>query len=376
VHPIGPDAVGQHLLLVEPDVVGGYRNKRGRGGGRQLVVQRDALQYATGVQFYNSIKQRAVLFDPNARVTDLRRELLARTGIGRWDPEWTSETEYRSPDYFDLYDRHIRCWIPLYNQMISDCASNVSREVLRIYSSSKRPVDLLEVGYGTGSLTLRLLPWIENINRPFSELDHPGPVHRYRGVDRAERMTRHAREVVEPDRRPHLDIRLQRGVAWESIPPHRYDVVFGSLVMHFLTGPDPTEETIDRFFANCNEYTAEESSLVFADAFGADDESQSARRVENWRQWMISHGMSPSDVETFLEGNSDMTKAASTRRLKAAAGRHGFRCDIHWVGRKDLPFEIIVLRKMVPDAAGGRAGQAGANHVDRGFQVRTAHADT
>lgn len=281
VHPLGPDAVGHHLLLIEPDIVGGYRMKPGHGGGRQLIVKRDTLQHATASQFYNAIKQRAVHFDPNSKVPDLRRELLAKTGIGRWDLEWTNETEYRSSDYFQLYDRNIRCWIPLYNQMIDDCASHVSREILRIYAKHAKPVDLLEVGYGTGNLTQRLLPWIETTNKPFFDLDHTGPVAKYRAVDRAEQMTRRARESLRPNDYNHFDFRLVRGTAWEGVPPHKYEVIFGSLAMHFLVGPDPTEEILDQFFASCAEYSGDDASLVFADVFSADTEGESRQMVEN-----------------------------------------------------------------------------------------------
>lgn len=60
---------------------------------------------------------------------------------------------------------------------------------------------------------------------------------------------------------------------------------------------------------------------------------------------MISNGMNAQDADTYLQGNADMTRATSPKRLATAARAHGFQCAVHSVGRRDMPFRIIVLRK-------------------------------
>jgi SAM-dependent methyltransferase len=343
-HPMGPGAVGHHLLLVDNDVIGGYRPNPGRIDGRQLVIERNELRYSAGVQFYKSIKDRAVQFHPEMKVADLRREWLAKTGVGRWDPDWTTETEFRSPDYFDLYDRHIRCWIPRYGQLIQDCAATVFREILRIYADRARSVDVLEIGYGTGRLTREIMPWIKNINRPFYDLEHHGPVHRYRAFDRADQMVQQARELLRPDQQGGVNMRLLRGTAWDDIDD-KYDVVFGSLVMHFLIGPEPSGDALDMFFANSAEHTTDDGALVFADVFGVDADRKGTSAVRNWREWMIRYGLSEEKADGYLAGNADMTEAAPLDLLKEAAQAHGFKTRVKIAGSPDLPFRIVVFRK-------------------------------
>jgi SAM-dependent methyltransferase len=347
VHPSGPDAVGHHLLLLEPDLVGGYRANPGGTGGRQLVIDRNTLRYASATQFYEAVKARAVLFEPTMKAADLRRAWLARTGVGRWDEDWTSETEYRSPDYFDLYDRHIRCWIPRYTQLVQDSAATVFREILRIYADKMRPVDVLEIGYGTGRLTNEIVPWIRNINRPFYDLEHHGPVRRYRGVDRAEQMTQYARELMRPEQQTELDMRLVRGTAWEDING-RYDVVFGSLVMHFLIGPEPTPERMDEFFAAAAEHTTEDGTLIFADVFGEGADGHGSPAMVKWREWMIRYGLAEEEVDGYLAGNADMTGAAGVSVLRKAAEVHGYKTRAKVVGAPTLPFRIVVFQKDHP----------------------------
>ncbi len=344
VHPMGPGALGHHLLLVDPDVIGSYQPNPGRVHARQLVIESNSLRFASAVQFYESIKSRAVRFDPSMKAADLRRAWVARTGVGHWDQDWTSETEFRTPDYFEVYDRHIRCWIPRYSQMIQDSAATVFREILRIYADSMRSVDVLEIGYGTGRLTTEIVPWIRNINRPFYDLEHHGPVRQYRGIDRAEQMTQYARDLLQPEQQTGLDMRLVRGTAWEDVDG-QYDVVFGSLVMHFLIGPDPADEALDEFFANCAEHTTDEGTLVFADVFGVSGDRGGASPMDRWRDWMIRYGLSEEEADGYLAGNADMTAAAPIAKLRTAAEAHGFKTKVKVVGAPTLPFRIVVFSK-------------------------------
>ncbi|HJQ44790.1 MAG TPA: class I SAM-dependent methyltransferase [Amycolatopsis sp.] len=347
VHPLGPAAVGHHLLLLDPDLIGGYRPNPGRIDGRQLVIERNTLRFASAAQFYDSIKARAVRFEPTMKTADLRRAWVAKTGVGHWDEDWTSETEFRSPDYFDHYERHIRCWIPRYDQMIRDSAATVFREILRIYADTMRSVDVLEIGYGTGRLTSEIVPWIRNINRPFYDLEHHGPVRLYRGVDRAEQMTAYARDLLQPETQAGLDMRLVRGTAWEDVEG-RYDVVFGSLVMHFLIGPEPTAEALDEFFANCAEHTTDDGTLVFSDVFGVNGDKRGTSAVDKWREWMSRYALADDEVDGYLAGNADMTSAAPVSLLRKAAEAHGFTTRVKVVGAPTLPFRIVVFQKARP----------------------------
>jgi hypothetical protein len=339
VHPLGPTAVGHHLLLADPDVVGGYQANPARADGRRLVIERNSRRYGGAAEFYDAIRARASRFDPGMRPADLRREWLARTGIGRWDAAWTG-AEF-SKSYFDFYDRHIRCWIPHYADLLRDCATTVFREVLRAYRTQMRPVELLEIGFGAGRLTREILLWAGKLNQPFYDLEQDGPIRRYRAIDRTEQITRYARETLRPEQQTGLDFRLAHSTAWEDVEG-RYDVVFGSLVMHFLIGAEPSAEALDEFFADSAEHTADGGTLIFTDVFGTENGDAA---VELWRSWMIRHGLAVDAVDTYLAANAAMTTAAPVTRLRAVAAAHGFGTQTRVVGDRGLPFRTVVFRK-------------------------------
>ncbi|HEY3607766.1 MAG TPA: class I SAM-dependent methyltransferase [Pseudonocardiaceae bacterium] len=346
-HPFAPSAVGHHMLLINPDVIGGYIRRYSRDERRLLVIEHDRgekMLFDTAEQFYNMVKARAVRFDPAYGFLELKRQWLAKTRIGQWDPEWTTATEERSAHYFDRYDQHIRCWIPFYDQMLADCAASVESEIVRIVRSfPESQVELLEIGYGTGNLTERLAPWIETFNRPFEEPGERPPVRVYDGVDRAGRMKDQAERRLAVNQRQYLHMRLQTRTAWDDVSDDdTYDIIFGSLIMHFLIGANPAADVLDRFFHDCQTHLRDGGSLVFADAFDSDLVSTESTTTK-WRDWMIRHGLSAAHADNFLAGNQDMVQAASVEQLEKAAAEHHFRLTKRkkYVG----PFQLLVFQR-------------------------------
>jgi SAM-dependent methyltransferase len=344
-HPFGAHSVGQHLLLIEPDIVGGYILDD-RGNIRLVIAEdrRERLLYGMADQFYNGIKGRAVRFDPAYGFLELKRKWLEQTRVGQWDDAWTSATEERSSHYFDWYDQHIRCWIPFYDQILIDCAASVESEIVRIVRSvPDRQLELLELGYGTGNLTELLAPWIETFNRPFEEPGENPPVRLYDGIDRAGRMRETAVARVRTDPK-YLRLRLHNRTAWDDMSDDDvYDILFGSLVLHFLVGPNPTADALDQFFEACRMHVRQGGGLVFADAFGPDDLSQLDKITRKWHDWMTRNGLTDESAVAFLRGNQDMVRAASVDQFIEAGQRHGFALAKRrkYVG----PFQIVVFRK-------------------------------
>ncbi|GHF55890.1 hypothetical protein GCM10017566_31190 [Amycolatopsis bartoniae] len=338
VHPLGQTAVGHHLLLAEPDVVGGYQVHPARADGRRLVIERDPHRYGSAAEFYDGVLNRSSRFEPGMTAADLRREWLARTGTGRWDPEWSTNGFPRG--YFEHYDRHIRCWIPHYAELVQDCATAVFREVLRTYRARMRPVELLELGFWAGRLTREVVPWAVHLNRPFYDLEQEGPIRRYRAIERTEQSARYVRELLRPEQQTGLDLRLARSTPWEEVEG-RYDVVFGALVLHFLIGPEPAVDALDAFFTAAGEHVAAGGALVFTDVFGREN-GQAA--VELWQEWMVRNGLAKDAVDAYLAANEAMTTAVPVTRLREAATRHGFGTLVRVVGDRDLPFRTVVFR--------------------------------
>lgn len=343
-HPLR-QAVGYHLLLIEPDVTGGYVSHAGDPESRRLVIARDQLLYDTALHFYNSVKRRAIKFEPDKKLINFKRDWLTANGVGAWESSWTNETEYRPSRYFELYDRHIRCWIPHYSQMLRLCADAIAGEVMRVTNDSSDQVDILELGFGTGGLTGQVLAWAQKINQPFDELSLPVPIRNYDAVDRAEQMVRIAHRAIRPDRHPSTRLRLLNRTAWHGLDRDNYGVIFGSLILHFLAGSNADNDSLEEFFENCATRARTNASLVFADIFGS-DEPDSERAIIAWREWMTVQGLSDAVVDAFIAGNPDMTGAPSVQRLDSAARKQGFfLSQAKPVSDRTLPFRITIFQR-------------------------------
>ncbi|MET9338350.1 hypothetical protein [Nonomuraea sp. NPDC003804] len=344
-HPFGDTAVGAHLLLLNPDCIGGYRSRLDSDFGerRMLHIERDRHRFNLANRYYDAVKARAVRFDPNHDFHTLKREWLRKLEIGRWDEHWTLRTEHRSPAYFDRYDQHIRTWIPMYDDLIQDCSATVASEILRIFQEIDMSVSVLEIGYGTGSLTSAIVPWIRTLCEPFEQLGQLYPVDRYRAMDRAVQMRKLAHKKIGDDL--NRWVRLLNKTAWDDVEDNiTYNVIFGSLVTHFLFGQNPTDESIDSFFAECARRLEPGGSLVFSDCFAPDDDHERTSAVAAWRTWMIDNGLSEDYAEAYLAGNQDMVNAVSVPRVAAGAERHGLRLVKEKLVGSTQMFRLLVFR--------------------------------
>lgn len=347
-HPLGRDAVGRHLLLVEPGrAFGGYRFRTNRDAGRLFHMETDAYRYGHAEKYYRAVQGRSVKLEVGHDFVDLKRAWLTKHQIGNWSPEWTHQTERRSSRYFARYDQHVRCWIPSYNALITECAAMVAREVLRVREQSNRPVKLLEIGYGTGSLTAQVSPWITQLSEPFVTFGHLPPVEYYHAVDRADQMRAIASDGL---RRSGTggDVKLLRQVAWAEVRGDvQYDVIFGSLITHFMierARPGSAAE----FFAECAQRIEPGGSLIFADSFGPGAGGDVVATRKAWRSWMVEEGLSEEYADGFLDGNLDMLEAPSIAELIEAAAKHDFHLAESRSPTGASLFAVVAFRHTLP----------------------------
>lgn len=344
-HPLSSPAIAQHLLVMDPDSIGGYRRKPGTQR-RQLVTERNERRHERALDYYQAIRDRSVLFDPDYTAGDIKRQWLSINRLGYWGENWSEHTENRESEYFAHYDKHVRCWIPSYDQMLRDTAALVEQEILLIWGRVHRPINLLELGYGTGNLTTRLISWIRIFHEAFTDPGADAPVGRYIGIDRAPRMVRRARLAFQ-DGSSRLQPVLRRGRAWLDVPETwKHDLIFGTLSLHFVLGADPPQARLDEFFAQCARRLSENGSVVIADVFRPDHDDQAAATTERWLGWMVENGMSTAAAETFLAGNADMVRSAVVEDFIEAGKRNGFVCSTHKpVSDPDLPFYVFCFRR-------------------------------
>lgn len=337
-HPIGDSAVGLHLLLLGSDTYGGYRAARGQPGRHQFYAVRDEHRFRAAEAFYNAVRKRAIRFDPTYEVEDLKEKWLAEMEVGRWDSGWDRYTENRPYSYFARYDQHIRCWIPSYDELIRSCAAAIALEILRIRERGQT-VWLLEVGHGTAALSAQLLPWIDMLNDPYQKLGKPIPVRLYDAIDRAPDMTDIAKNRLGTN-----SLIQPYNVTWRAFPEaNPYDIIFGSLVMHFLVGREGNGASADNFFELCAKRLRPGGSLVFADSFPPEGESKEG--VTEWYSWMTRNGLPDKFAKAFLDGNRDMVNSPSVETLTRTASAHGFTITSRQRIGPTRMFQMVVFQK-------------------------------
>jgi SAM-dependent methyltransferase len=337
-HPI-EGGIGHDLLLMEPDVVGGYvLRPLGARDAPHLYVVRSADVHRRAERHYAAVRARAFPVRDVGSGADLVRAWLAHSQVGTWRAEWSAPVEHRPPGYFTGYDDNIRCWIPAYDEFIQQCADVVCHLLLERLRTTREPLRVLEIGCGTGALTEVLARWMEQLDAPHRKVGRPSAVQHLIAVDPASRMLRATRERLRrsfADRTPPF-VSVESGRFPDS-PPRaasalRYDVICGSLVLHDLLAPpslvpappgravEEPHEAARRTLRKLARLLAPGGSLVFADILPEEHPARRARQLEAWRDWMReARGLSDDAVEAFLAANRDMAEAHSTEALYGVA---------------------------------------------------------
>jgi SAM-dependent methyltransferase len=341
-HPLGELGVGWDILLVEPDVVGGYTYKNER---LLFHVTRSEYKAELADTFYASIREGTVEFRENMTAADLRSEWLALHGIGQWDEQW-SDVNDRSHDYFDHYDKHIRCWIPEYTQLIEATSAEVQRATSEILGAGTSPCDVLEIGNGTGALTERLLDWFEHLNRPLHARRLIGSYH---AVDSSRRMQEMIAKKFQ-GRWPNISRHFRWGRAFEAMPPElareKFHIVCGSLVLHDVIGDSDQLGQFTRFAEECSKILHPGGWAVFSDAFCGSDRIDRSVELEFWKRTMRQYGLTEDHIGRFFDHNKEMTTALGVDRMGSIAKASGFsEVRLDPPTRPHSPFRVLVLRK-------------------------------
>ena len=318
-HPLDKSAIGKHLLLVEPDLVGGYVR---RGENTYLRLERNEAKYKRSERAYTRAKELSFVVRNTASLSDVTAEMRRLFRFGIWDEEWADDIEGRGSNYIDLYDLHIRCWIPKYEQLIDHCCFEVKSAVdflLKNRAPENESLRILEIGVGTGAVTVPMALWVDLCNAPYRDAGVDVPIHEYVGVDKDERMV----DITKRKVGSMNSVTIQKGTAPAGLgnlvrSRRQFDVIVGSLVLHDILGRrDSTHlvQTLRKF----RSLLSPNGVLIFADIFPDANSSIRAQQIEYWRLKMRQSGLDQAQIDFFFLRNPEMLTAPSDSALAAAA---------------------------------------------------------
>lgn len=340
-HPLGADGVGKNMIMFEPDLVGGYVNDNKK---IMLKIVSDENVYAKARRAYDEQLRRSIEIQPGWTAELVRRYFIEFENLGWWDPAWREVGE-RPEVYFNKYDKNIRCWIPEYDRMIARCSEIIQRRILHMIRSPEKPLKLLEVGYGTGGLTQPLLHWIDRLNSPASKHKFQF-VDEYFGVDSAPQMLKRVHATIGDSGSAIRKFSVgdfNRQTLASVAGSRKFDIIFGSLVLHDLLEADPKEAIVDEFFHMTNDYIMPGGCLVFADVF-----VELPQQVEQWWEYMRWAGLPQEKITAFEEGNPEMIKTVKLAMLQKVSKKYGFQTQMMTIPGRSAelrPFRIMLASK-------------------------------
>jgi MFS transporter, DHA3 family, macrolide efflux protein len=266
------------------------------------------------------------------------------------------------PEYADDYDGNIVRVTPRYFTQLDLMANEVFRTLIARYSPvvEQSGLRILELGFGTGTLTGRLLKICTQFmslmqdqrsrTRPFIELD---------GWDSNSRMVQiatdrlHAR--LSSIKGPALIQPNLANVNFNNVPEKirerspKYDLIVGSLFYHYwidlgadgaATSPDQMP-VFRRFLNRIRNYLKAGGEAIFLDVAYSPEDRERERR--EWRRYVAGELGSDDLADQYFKHNDQQYDAPARDVIGAVAKAAGFHPSWHDV-LPGFPFRILHLK--------------------------------
>ncbi len=336
------NSTGRDLLVIDPDLVGGYETIEGTPFLR--IVQSSNL-HIEATKFYQEVRKRSFKFDKGmTSVSDLRAKWFAKDGIGEWGDNWSFD--FRDNQYYNFYDWHIRSWVPEYDQFIEHTGNKVIEALWNQRGQNQKTGAVLEIGCGTGALSSSLFNKIYLDDRSRSE----ELCRKLVFIDKSQEMLDRAKKTVWKPETASF-VKFERATAFDGLPASitqhaPFSIICSSLVLsHILQ--DKIEINFKKMLNDCAELLTPNGVLVFADALVPNPEMKEKSEAW-WKTWMKQNGLAPNAVDLFIEKNQEMLETITKKQLDLICPAHGFlRPNIHLVpgSTENSPFRILTIRR-------------------------------
>jgi hypothetical protein len=356
--PVRSRLKGLNRFYAGDNVVGGY------AAGRDDQVR---LLAFNGTNDTTSIyaKERRILATIDAKKKTAPRDRADDlTALASWiysnvlskRPVEAILQDRNGPDYANGYDADIVRVTPGYFSQLDMLTAEAKKALVELYSpfsgQSRRNVRVLEMGFGTGTLTGRLIRMCIDFEAQIrnDQQRHERPSIDIEGWDANPHMAEIARErFADAARQPDLrEFEFEPSdVDYVGEP---YDLVIGSLFSHYWADARPDRSM--RRVAELPQFREFLSSIqknllapggfaLFLDAFYTPNRRPAEQAA--WRDYLATEAGPPEIADTYLRSNAWQYWAPSADLVEAVATGLGF--TVWWRDAvADYPFKILVLR--------------------------------
>lgn len=334
----GPD----NNFVLFGDVIGYYDEDA--KGYKKLVLKRSAEDSAHLAEQFERTKAFSVRLTAKSTAQSVKREWLKKREIGEW--AYTGATK-RSPNYYDNYDKHIRVWVPDYQELVASAANEVISHLGRVNRAVNSGFEgrgvVGEIGVGTGALAAHIARWTDDMELAGGAV-RARALGRYVCLDAVDPMVRSAISTLKKFRCFGKFV-IRKGSRIDAFLPHsaeqQYDVICGSLILHYLIDhADAAAWT--NFFDALHRVLRSDGVAVFAGCHFSPEAAEKQKQLEWWRNEMLDIGLNADSVERFISMNTEMTSMPSVEEFPALSSGK-FDCRFIHEGPKHSPFGVAVL---------------------------------
>ena len=261
-----------------------------------------------------------------------------------------------SPEYANGYDADIVRVTPGYFTQLDMLTIEAKKALVELYSpfsgQGRRNVRMLELGFGTGTLTGRLIRMCADFESQIrnDHQRHERPSIEVDGWDANPRMIEIARQrLIDAARQPHLT-ELDYDPAVVKYAGDPYDLVLGSFFSHYWADASPDRHVrraaelhqFQNFLDSIRKHLLTAGGFaLFLDAFYTPNRRHAEQAA--WRNYLSSEVGSPETADAYLGRNAWQYWAPSVDLVEEVAGNLGF--TVWWrEAALDHPFKILILR--------------------------------
>ena len=126
----------------------------------------------------------------------------------------------------------------------------------------------------------------------------------------------------------------------------KVDIVFGSLVLHFII-QESNQDEIQKVFSHIGDNILKENigSMIFLCTIFSEEEGKKENQLSYWKNHMLQMGHSEETVTNYMNNNQNMVNPPSYGQYKEAACACGFSLEKSTIF-SDSPFCILSLSRI------------------------------